>query len=455
MIGHLTVAALALVCLISIGSPAWSLAFIMTMYAFEQAAQASNPLFVRFLPLVNFLVAASAGLAILRQLLAVPRLLQGYANFVLWGVMAIYAYSAASLLWTPSLGLAVPLVMGQLPYLVLFVMMAPLLIDDAHSVTRFVRSFLFMGVAVVVLMLMNPAFTFYSGRLGFNLDSTVRTNPLAMGELGGNLMLAGALFRVGSRQWFTQLLRGGAFFLGAMLALQSGSRGQVVFAVLLALTFYPVSVRIQNVKGFLWSALGVVVLVPLMLYLGQLLLAGQELRRWDADVIAGGTDVRIANITELVWAWLKAPAAWLFGLGFNAFTSISAARSEPYSHAMTVDMLTEQGIPMFGLFVAVTVVGIRDGIWLFRRFAGDPDVRATLAVVFAMFAYQMLLVNKQGYLWVGMSYFFFLIVASRLRQRTEVFDAEDEAAEADEGDTVHDGHDSDGGDADQGLAPVR
>jgi hypothetical protein len=276
-----------------------------------------------------------------------------------------------------------------------------------------------------------------------------------MGELGGNLMLAGALFRVGSRQWFTQLLRGGAFFLGAMLALQSGSRGQVVFAVLLALTFYPVSVRIQNVKGFLWSALGVVVLVPLMLYLGQLLLAGQELRRWDADVIAGGTDVRIANITELVWAWLKAPAAWLFGLGFNAFTSISAARSEPYSHAMTVDMLTEQGIPMFGLFVAVTVVGIRDGIWLFRRFAGDPDVRATLAVVFAMFAYQMLLVNKQGYLWVGMSYFFFLIVASRLRQRTEVFDAEDEAAEADEGDTVHDGHDSDGGDADQGLAPVR
>ncbi len=438
MIGHVTVVAFALACLAAMLSPAWGLGFVMTMYAFEQAAQASNPIFVRFLALANVLVAASVGVGIFRQLTATPRLFLGYASFVWCGVMAIYLYSIVSLLWSPSRAIAAPMTWGQLPYLILYIMMAPLLVDDAQSLTRFVRVFLFLGVGIVVLMLANPAFTFYTGRLGFNLDATVRTNPLAMGELGGNIMLAGALFRVGTTQWFTQLLRVAAFFLGAMLALQSGSRGQVVFAVLLALAFYPASVRIRNFTGFAWTALGVVVLVPLMLYMGQLLLAGQELRRWDSEVIAGGTDVRVANVADLVWAWLRHPPAWLVGLGFNAFSSISSASSEPYSHVMVVDILAEQGIPMFGLFVAVTWVGIRDGIWLFRRFADEPEMRATLAVAYAMFAYQLLLVNKQGYLWVGMSYFFFLIIASRLRQRTEVSDAElEEEAEAD-GDGVVD-----------------
>ncbi|MSR29182.1 MAG: hypothetical protein EXS03_06375 [Phycisphaerales bacterium] len=430
MINHATIVAFGLACVAAMLSPAWGLALVLTMYAFEQAAQASNMLFVRFVALANFCVAVSVTFGVVRNFLATPRLFHGYASPVWFGTVAIFAYSAASLFWTPARATAVPLLTGQIPYFVLFILIAPLLIDDIGSLTRFTRAFLFLGVAIVVMMLLNPAFTFYTGRLGFNLEATVRTNPLAMGELGGNILLAGALFRVGSSAWFTQLLRIGAFGLGAVLALQSGSRGQIIFAVLIALGFYPMAVRIKNMAGFFWSAVGAVAVIPIILLLGQYLLSGQELRRWSLEFLAGGSDVRVANVTELMSAWLAYPPAWFVGLGFNAFTAVSAARSEPYSHVLFVDLLAEHGIPMFILFCIVLTTAVRDAVWVFRRFADDPDARAALAVFYSFFAYQLLLVNKQGYIWAAMMFFFQIVTITRLRMRTEMYDYD--AAEADD-----------------------
>ena len=155
------------------------------------------------------------------------------------------------------------------------------------------------------------------------------------------------------------------------------------------------------------------------------------LRRWDADVIAGGTEIRIANIMDLLEGFVTNPAAWLVGLGFNAFTSISTAGSEPYSHVMFIDIFAELGIPLFILFAISMYTTARNSIWLFRRFRDEPTQRATLAVLFSFFAYQILLMNKQGYLWAAGSFFFIVLILSRLKFRTEESDFELEMSDPD------------------------
>jgi len=289
---------------------------------------------------------------------------------------------------------------------------------------KFFRAFLILGSIICAIILTNPQFTFLSGRLGVNLDALVRTNPLAMGELGGTLMLVSALFQLGFKSFFFNILRIGAFFLGAILALQSGSRGQIVFAVILSVAFYPLSTKVKNLLGFLGTSVGLLILVPLVLLIAQKILGSAEIRRWDADHIAGGTSVRIANVLDLFNAFLQHPAAWFIGLGSNAFTAISAANSEPYSHVLFVDVLTELGIPMFILLFIILSITTRDARWLFRRFANDPIARASISVLLALLAYQIFLVNKQGYLWAATSFYFYVVAITRLRLRTEFADTE-------------------------------
>ncbi len=403
-------------------SPAWGLALIVVMYTLEQALQASSPIFLNILPLANVITAVAVGLGTLRAIARQDRPFLGYLSFIWIGTMVIFAWSGVTMLWSPSVSTGLPLITNGLPYLVLFVLVAPLLIDDIESVTKFLRVFLFYALAVVILIITNPKFTFWSGRLGLNLSALARTNPLTMGELGGNLLLLSALFRVGAGSVFTNLLRIAGFFLGAILALQSGSRGQIIFALLIAIVFYPISVRVKNIMGFLWTVAGAIVLVPSVLYVASLILGASEMRRWDVGTLAGGSEVRVENVLDLLGAFLRNPSAWVAGLGFNAFTSITKAGSEPYSHVMFVDIVAELGIPIFILFSIIMIVTMKDAIWLFRRFADDSIARTSLSVIFAFLTYQVLLVNKQGYLWAAMTFFFLVVVIARLRRRTEESD---------------------------------
>ncbi|MSR69375.1 MAG: hypothetical protein EXS17_03410 [Phycisphaerales bacterium] len=418
----LTVGAFAVGCGMALLSPSWGLALVMVMYTLEQALQASSPIFLNILPLANVLTALAVGIGALRAIGAQDRPALGYFSFVWLGTAALFVWSVVTMLWSPSVGTGMPLITNGFPYLVLFVWVSPLLVDDIESLAKFLRIFLFYALVVVVLVITNPSFTFWSGRLGLNLSAIVRTNPLAMGELGGNLLLVAALFRVGAGSVFTNILRVSGFFLGAILALQSGSRGQIVFAVLVAIAFYPVSVRLKNIMGFVWTVAGAVVLVPTVLYVASLILGASELRRWDSDTLAGGSEIRLQNVLDLLGEFLRSPAAWVVGLGFNAFTAITKAGSEPYSHVMFIDVLAELGIPMFVLFTIMMIVTFKNAIWLFQRFADDPVARTTLSVIYALFVYQLLLVNKQGYLWAAMTFFFLIVALARLRRRTEETD---------------------------------
>jgi hypothetical protein len=150
------------------------------------------------------------------------------------------------------------------------------------------------------------------------------------------------------------------------------------------------------------------------------------LRRRQGDVLSAGVEVRRLNTLDLIRAFATDPSAWIFGLGWNAFSSITDSSKEPYSHSLLVDLLTELGIPALIAFGVLAVDVFRSGKRLFTDWAADEQRRAAITVFVALALYQFLLVNKQGYLWgVGLSFLHWLILV-RVRTRSGAFGAEND-----------------------------
>lgn len=419
MFDALSVLVLLMVCALSLFREGWSLALVMSMFAFEQVLQASLPIFTQIPALGNIIVGVVVLGAAFRSSQLHPRPFVGYANAGWLFCILIFAFAATSLLWTPSLATAWPLTRWGLPYFVLFIILAPLLISDMASVAKFLTASLILGTIVACLIIFNPKFTVHLGRLGISLDALVRSNPLAMGEIAGCIMILSVLWRGSRLSPLALLIRCSALLIGTLLCLQSGSRGQLVFAVLIAVCLYPLSVRLKSAWTFLGTALALLFVGSVLAWLVPQVLGFQEISRWDAGSLEGGVSVRLQNVWDILGVFLVSPVAWIIGLGFNAFAGITTASSEPYSHVLFIDILAEQGLLAFVCLVLFLWCVQRDLRKLWKMFSDAPVQRSSLASLLGLFLYQLLIVNKQGYLWASLSFFLLGILIIRLRIRVD------------------------------------
>jgi len=425
----LTISLYGLALLAGAISPVWAMSLVAAMYPLEQALQASVPYFITHVSMVNITVGVVALVAFL-NLLRNSDNLRGFVTPMLVACVILHLWSILSIAWTPSRQAALDFVRTGIPYFGLFVFVAPMFIRDASTLGSFLRSFLNLGTAVVGLVIVNPNFTFYSGRMGFVLEGNVRSNPLAIGELGGTLIIVATLLREGPVQWLVNLARVFAFLIGSLLALQSGSRGQLLFSVFIALVFIPISKRIQNIFGFIGALITAVIVVPAVVLLAQKFVYSDVLGRWDAADLSGGFSVRLANWVDVIHVWARTPSAWTFGLGLNAFSTVTTeGSSEGYPHNIFVETLTECGLPMLVLMLWMLWSTARDCRWLLRRYSEEPAERVSVAILTALALYFFLIANKQANLWgQGVMFMYFCVIA-RVRRRTEIADSDAMAIE--------------------------
>lgn len=437
MIQVLTVGVFAFGCLAALLSPGWAVALALSMYTLEQGLQASSGLFFTRPALCNIIVALVVGVTAVRHTLSNPGNLRGHANAMFIGTLIIYGWSAFSLAWTPSTTSAMEMISWGFPYFILFVLVVPLLVDNIEEFGSIARASMYLGTLVLGAIIINPEFTSSSGRLGFDIGGGHRSNPLAIGELGGALIIIASLLRVGPKQWLLNAGRIAAFGVGAVIALQSGSRGQLLFAVILAVVFLPIAKRVKSFPNFIITVLGVITIVSVVGFIASSNLGLDIVGRWDASALEGGSTHRVTSILDLLGAWARSPVGWVMGLGVNAFSSVTDSGSqEHYSHNITVDVLAELGLLIFTLFVYLWFVVVQSAIWLFRRFAESPIERTNLAVLLALVTYQFLLANKQSNLWGNGMLFCFAVILVRVHRRTVAADEECEDVWSDAGDSV-------------------
>jgi hypothetical protein len=267
------------------------------------------------------------------------------------------------------------------------------------------------------------------GRLVIDFGGGVSSSPLAVGELGGSLLILSALAHRGSLGVIGLMLQIAGLLVGLVVALKSGSRGQFIFAIPVAFLFLPVASPIKNLRNFLASTVAITAIVLLANLLYSNLLESNEAKRFSVDSMLYGSSSamgRVQNVFALALEWLSSPFSLLFGTGYSSFASLPEAGDQDYSHVLFADALFELGVPGALLLTVCLSGAVEASRTLFRRYRYEPGARAAVASFMALGVYGALLVNKQGSLWNVPLLFFFTSALARLASRIDQNESYDE-----------------------------
>ena len=397
----------------AIMQPRWALAVLLMLFPMKQALQGSVSIINQTPTLANYLIGIVVGIGLVWGIFRGKIKFGGYLNLIWIAVAFGYFYSCLSILWTPSKENAISYVLEGMIYVVMFIIIAPMLVGDLKEWTESLRVATVLGIFIAIFILISPEFNLRGGRLGIDLGPKLRTSPLAIGELGGFLMISTSLMVMPRHRILFDIIRYVGFISGLMLAIYSGSRGQLLFAVFITVVFFPLSRPVKNVFRFFLMMIGSLALLILIFSVISFLFSDRDVaERWlapgDADRAVG---IRLANFTDLLYGFVQSPSAWIVGLGLNAFSSLTNASSEPYSHSMFIDVFVEMGLPMFGLLIVCLAALYRQSIAVIRL-SEDKHERSCAVILVAICVYQLLLMNKQGQMWVSQNTVtYFLLLA--------------------------------------------
>jgi len=410
---------LILVCVLfaaTLWRPSWAFAVVVMMFPLEMLLQATVPYFLNNAFAFNVAVAGLALLSIVRRWLGgespVIHLFTG-AFLASWG---FYAWGYLSTIWSPAEGEALDLAVQGLPYWILLMLLAPMMICRIEELRTVVQSLLLVGLAIGLMIILSPDFNIVAGRLSIRLVGGDRTNPLQIGTLGGTLMIIGALTMLTRWTPWQVALRVAAVVIGAGVALLSGSRGQMVLAVLTIIVTIPLAYRVSNLRGFVLTTAAAVVVVVGTMFAASLFISWRNDDRWDAQSLVFGGAGRLDNVVDLFAAYLSSPGHWVQGLGVSAFRELDTRSGDDYSHVLLADALAEAGIIGAAILGTVLVLGWRQGRDLFVAVRHDHSSRIDLSVILAITLYYLLLSNKQGSMLGTPLLFGLLILIGRLHR---------------------------------------
>ena len=393
MEGELSFVAIAAAVLIgTFVRPSVAVAGAMCMYGLKQWGQSSSLWFAEYRTFANFYV---AGLVVLALALQRRRREVQPAWSIAWmASFLLLGYSCLTIAWTPVVSIALDQWAQQLPYLLLFGFLVPQLItscDDLYIAGMWV---IVIGAALGALAL---GFGQWGERslliAGGQLEDT--TNPLAIAQVGGYVFLF-SLFTLPHRMPFW---RRGMIFLAISIAvaliLRSGSRGQLIAALVAGAVGWPLASK-RALSGALitLSLVACVVGVLGVEAWDYVLKTGGDAARWSVAESGMATESRWHEASLLLGHALGNPISALFGLG----NSSSWYYINIYPHVSAMEVLAEEGLIgaiLYGTMLAAAAGDIAR-LAKNRKDSDSERTRFGVAVAVGLFAFEFILTQKQG-----------------------------------------------------------
>lgn len=414
VLGILVLLVLAIWMVASYFRPPLAFVLIVVLYPLKQLQQTYLSFFATNTSSFNFLVGLSVLSGVYGAISRRRTPFAGYNNPFLAVTAVLYIFAVTAILWTPSQQAAIGHLIIGAPYWAMQLILIPLLFPTVKEFGASMKPTLIFASIVAVLFLTSPFGKYNNGRwvlqIGFSSQSDFG-NPLASAQMGGQMAFIAALLYPGARSFFWSMVRVGALILGLALAVQAGSRGQLVASVFITVLLYPIARKVKDLKQFMLTSAGFAVIAGVGYFTISILTGDQDVGgRWSLELAGNHLASRSLEASRLLSWWWSEPTSWPFGLGANAFSSIPGA-GEGYVHNVLVELLCEYGLFGLGLFGVLCIITFRHGKELFRRHADDPSARGVVAILIAIALYSFFLALKQGaLLQVPEPYYFWLLI---------------------------------------------
>ncbi|MDR4485390.1 MAG: hypothetical protein R3B95_19695 [Nitrospirales bacterium] len=390
--------------------PGVALAGVLCMFGLEQWGQATTIFFAQHQTATNYLI---GGILLLGLLVQAAKkgfsLFEGYPA-VGWVILALFFYAFTSAQWSTRMDLSMDMWASHWPYVVTFVILSPLIITQSGDLRDANIALLVMGGALTILLLFLVNWEFRVIVLESGMG-----NPLAVSAMAGMVVLIAILADPwpDSKLWFP--IKWGLIGLCLALVVRSGSRGQLLGTILISITCWPISRRLNNVKqfvilGVVVGFLGIATNWALQEFWTQQDYGGRP-SRWSEQSVTADFSSRLKNAVHLVDLAYASPGTFLFGLGNS--TSYDPRVLGIYPHFVPLEVLAEEGLIGFGLYLTILFCSIRSCIRCFRILADMPRERLLLGGLAGLYMFTLLLSLKQGSLLGNLEFFMVAIILGR------------------------------------------
>lgn len=407
--------------LYTVFKPRWAILFIIVLYPLEQLMTTVSTFFATNSKLMNLFIGGLAVIAAFTALISGKSPFRGYFNSVFYLTLALYVWVFFGVIYAPDQAKAVEDLTMGIPYLGLLLVFPALLVNNLSDFRRLMVPTMVVGSAIVLMIMMSPNTTLFSGRLGIEgtqAGGSKIQNPLATATLGGMLVVIGLLYKPTSYAIFVNLIRAGAIGSGLAITMLSGSRGQMIAAVGSALLFFPFARRIKNIGQFIavGGSAGIAVIFGVAVL--QTVTTAGAAQRWDAAALESGVSNRWVFISTMLDEYLSRPLSYLQGLGTSSFPSYWIDDRIPYIHNMPAQVLTEHGLIGAAILIAIMILLVLAGFRLLKLYKEYPEEMATAAVLLAVCLYQLILTFKQGNFVTSATPFWWFLILAKVYHRS-------------------------------------
>lgn len=390
--------------------PAVALAGVLCMFGLEQWGQATHPFFAQHQTFTNYLVGGVLLLALSVKFIKRDAALANYPP-VGWLVLSFFLYAFASTIWAPHPDVSLNIWMSRSPYVLTIIVLTPLVISSTRDLQIALKALVVVGTFLTVLLLV-----FVSWESRAIVTEGGYGNPLAVSEMAGMVALVTILGNPwdSSKSW--QIIRWAGATLCLFLVVRSGSRGQLIGLIALTALCWPIARRMTSFKQlFLW---GVTILFltgittwALQQFWGQHNAYYAGGNRWSEKAMEGAMAGRFEQAFYLTRIWFQSPDTVFFGLGNSA--SFDRRILGIYPHFVPLEVLTEEGLLGFGLYLMILYSTLRNAFRCFKKIDGDPKELRALGALISLFLFTLILSFKQGSLLLNLEMFMFAIILGR------------------------------------------
>ena len=410
ILGFILGVLIAYVIYVSYKKPGVILVLVFSMFAIEQLLQANYVVLTNYGYLFNALVGAIVLILIVKLYLR-----YGSSKFSIEReevlVYILFFYAFLSVLWSPDSAGSLERWKGQIPYIVLFLFLAPRLLTSLPSVTDMIPVQLIVGGILSILLLTTVD---WIGRT-ILLSNNLFGNPLAVAEMAGYTALCAALYKKNNKSEIGMFaFRVIVACLCFIVIIKSGSRGQLFATMLSLIICWPLSFKTKNIAGFL----SLVFLSIVLIYFAAIVLEQiwGDSERYDIDKMGHDLEGRFYMATTMMSEVMSNPISVLFGLGNGASYAIVGI----YPHMVPLEILSEEGLIGFMIYIFILLYSLKNIIKLNRLFKKSNDKHKRAGAVFVAFLLLLFLLSfKQGSMLGSLPFFMMTIMLAKYTRMIE------------------------------------
>ncbi len=416
----LSVLLLGVLMLVALVRTRWAIVLVFAYSGIEQLIESFSAFFASKSSLINIAVGMVSLLTVGRLLIVGERPFRGAVNGISILVFILYAFAVFGVLYSMMPEAGKHFVKTGFPYYMLYLVLVPSMITRTSILNEVAIPMLVVGCAVMLAILISPRTIFWGSRMFIDLSysragSDAVGNPLAIGELGGTVVIFAALMSARRAGSLIAVFRTGAVALGLVVCFFAAVRGQLMFSIFFAVLFFPLANHVKNVKQFMIRSASAGAALVVLFGVYKIFLSGSaSVTRFSSEGLSEGISSRMYFLTESLKAYTSNPTNFLQGLGTGSFNTVVRHGGDGYlwPHNLFIDVLMHQGMIGFSIMTVIFLLCARSAWVLFQRARHGQVDRNSVAIALALCGYVTMISMKQGtFMLYPLPFYMFLVLA--------------------------------------------